>query len=619
MRTPPVAVAALLLALSGCSGSSDASAPVSVCGDADRSGSEQCDDGNLVNLDGCDASCRFEQVLRANHLALEFAPTATCTANAFGGAVTAPIAQQAFTVWNDDAVRSGYVGWLLWLRDLDDLSGVSDAAVEVGVLSAGLHPASMIAFDSSAARDSWFLTDPRTVDADRLPHAGLQGALAGGVLAAGPGRMPLPLALLNELALLDVVDARISFEATGLTTPALSSGEPPGHLPSEHLSGALRTFASAGGGELCGAVVARSLAAVPMPSDLIVECGYSYEHSFLDLLVGGCGVLSAPTQPDRVNPEAPALGAGGPYHLVFDDGARAVTACQDAEGVLVDLEGCLDAAAYSSAFTFTAERAIVRPGCGDASVGSDEECDNGNTAGSDGCSRSCTVEEGWTCSGDPSVCTTPCGDGILDLGETCDDGNRRDLDGCWSTCDVEDGYTCSGAPSVCSTLCGDGVVAGTESCDDLNGWDGDGCSATCTTEPGFYCSDAPSFCITFCGDGEVAGPEQCDDGDTWGGGDGCAACVVEAGWTCEGSPSVCTNFCLTCDDAVACTADACDGQSLTCEHVAQDALCEDGESCTVDACDPISGCVQAPVPDATSCAVVGGGPGSCQSGVCVPL
>lgn len=661
MRTPPVAVAAMLLFLSACSGGSSGESSA-VCGDAVRSDREQCDDGNTANLDGCDASCRFEQVLRANHLALEFAPTATCTANAFGGAVTSSISQQLFSSALEGAVQSGYVGWLLWIRDLDDLSGVSDAAVEVGVLSADLHVASTLMFDG--ARDFWFVADPETLDADRLPRGRLGGALSGGVLSAGPGPVPLPLSLLGELALLDVVGARISLRATGLSAPTLSSGgEPPGHLPSVRLSPELRSFDSASEGELCGALGARSLAAVPIPGALAEPCGYPSDRSFLDLLVGGCGALSAPTQPDRVDPAAPVLGAGGPYQLSFDAGAQAVTGCQDALGVLVDLDGCLRAAAYSSAFTFTAVRAIVRPGCGDGDVGAGEECEDGNVASGDGCSNVCTVEAGWTCTGNPSVCTTPCGDGDIDAGELCDDGNRFDLDGCSSTCAIEEGYACEGVPSVCTGACGDGLPVASEECDDGNTFPGDGCSGACVHEPGFYCEGVPTYCVTFCGDAQVAGVEQCDDGNGDDGdgcdrscqvepgwsctgfqstcttacgdgipagaetcddanevpADGCTSCSVDPGWTCTGSPSVCTDFCLACDDAVACTVDSCNLQSLTCEHVPNDALCDDGEPCTVGMCDGGSGCVQTPVADATPCEAVGGAPGSCRDGGCAPL
>ncbi len=65
-----------------------------------------------------------------------------------------------------------------------------------------------------------------------------------------------------------------------------------------------------------------------------------------------------------------------------------------------------------------------------------------------------------------------CGDGTVDSGEQCDDGNNVSGDGCSATCTIEQ------APVVC----GDGTVAGTEQCDDGNVANGDGCSATCTTE-----------------------------------------------------------------------------------------------------------------------------------------
>ena len=60
----------------------------SSCGDGVRNGIEQCDDGNTVNLDGCDSACRFEQVLRINSLTMQFGTSLACTANAFGGAIS---------------------------------------------------------------------------------------------------------------------------------------------------------------------------------------------------------------------------------------------------------------------------------------------------------------------------------------------------------------------------------------------------------------------------------------------------------------------------------------------------------------------------------------------------
>jgi fibro-slime domain-containing protein len=169
------------------------------------------------------------------------------------------------------------------------------------------------------------------------------------------------------------------------------------------------------------------------------------------------------------------------------------------------------------------------PGCGDGSLTSDEECDDGNTADGDGCSANCRVEA--TCAaGDPS-CTAACGNGVVDSGEGCDDGNLRELDGCNPSCGVEDGFKCSGTPSRCTpTTCGDGMIEGTEGCDDGNAVALDGCSPTCALEPD---CDPMTGCAGTCGDGIVVGDEACDDGNT-SSGDGCSAdCTVESGFTCS--------------------------------------------------------------------------------------
>jgi cysteine-rich repeat protein len=80
--------------------------------------------------------------------------------------------------------------------------------------------------------------------------------------------------------------------------------------------------------------------------------------------------------------------------------------------------------------------------------------------------------------------------------------------GCSTDCTVLPGYTCSGEPSVCVATCGDGTIAGTEICDDGNTTSGDGCDGNCRP--------------TGCGSGIVTGAETCDDGNTMSG-DGCDA------------------------------------------------------------------------------------------------
>ncbi len=60
----------------------------------------------------------------------------------------------------------------------------------------------------------------------------------------------------------------------------------------------------------------------------------------------------------------------------------------------------------------------------------------------------------------------PCGDGSLDSAEECDDGNGVDGDGCDSNCTL--------------TSCGNGISTAGEECDDGNLENGDCCSSTCT-------------------------------------------------------------------------------------------------------------------------------------------
>jgi cysteine-rich repeat protein len=104
------------------------------------------------------------------------------------------------------------------------------------------------------------------------------------------------------------------------------------------------------------------------------------------------------------------------------------------------------------------------PYCGDGTLDSNEQCDDGNTADGDGCSANCTTEP-------PPPPPPCCGDGTVDAGEECDDGNTTSGDGCSATCTTEH-----------IPCCGDGTLDAGEQCDDGNTTDGDGCSATCTTE-----------------------------------------------------------------------------------------------------------------------------------------
>ena len=158
------------------------------------------------------------------------------------------------------------------------------------------------------------------------------------------------------------------------------------------------------------------------------------------------------------------------------------------------------------------------PRCGDAFVDSDEECDDGNSVETDHCLSTCLLArcgDGYTqvdveacdfgsLNDDSTSCLSncqfaTCGDGFLrtdlevhEVGyEVCDDGNNADGDGCSSNCDdlevrCPDGrYISSNA--VCPIppilpVCGNLSVEEGESCDDGNAVNGDGCNQSCQVE-----------------------------------------------------------------------------------------------------------------------------------------
>jgi len=239
--------------------------------------------------------------------------------------------------------------------------------------------------------------------------------------------------------------------------------------------------------------------------------------------------------------------------------------------------------------------------CGDGKKVGNEQCDDGNSSPGDGCSAACAVESGWSCPAAGGACTPKCGDGLKVGNEQCDDGNTNNNDGCSSTCTTEAGWTCTGATgatSSCASVCGDGKKVGSEQCDDGNSSPGDGCSASCAVETGFKCAGdagARSTCSVICGDGITIGGEACDDGNT-NSGDGCSNnCVIEGGWTCQSPTGGRTTCTATCGDGSRKASQACDdgnknggdGCSATCSI-------EAGWKCTGDVnarstCVPVCG------------------------------
>jgi len=184
--------------------------------------------------------------------------------------------------------------------------------------------------------------------------------------------------------------------------------------------------------------------------------------------------------------------------------------------------------------------------CGDDYFSPPEECEDGNVVNGDGCSSTCRLEycgdrvvnnsgaedcepPGTALCADNCTLRIPlCGDGHQTPPEQCEDGNAASGDGCTSACVLElcgDGEVNGDGAEECEPpgtalcneecllrfpACGDGLVTPPEECDDGNVVDEDGCSAECVFET------AP-----FCGDGMLDEGEGCDDGNLVTG-DGCS-------------------------------------------------------------------------------------------------
>ncbi|MBK9264794.1 MAG: DUF4215 domain-containing protein [Polyangiaceae bacterium] len=346
-----------------------------VCGNGVREMGEQCDDSNTTNMDGCSATCKFEQIHRVNWLAMQFGTDTYCMANRLGSAVTST-GQGTISDALTEGVNDGSISIMFQALGLDDLSGTNDPMLDLGSINgAPIIPMGAV-YNGASDLDWWYTVDLISLDPSRLPKDKLAGSIAAKVLNAGPGALTLNLILGGAPASLKMGKAKITTSIGNASTPLASTGNPPGHLASENLDPALQSFATMGqptangAGKLCGNVTAASLAQVPVPDALMVgggtACveGYTMTNNFLDVLIGGCKVLGGLItvinirQPDEEDPVAPTVGAGFPYTLTRNSQTKSVNGCRDKNMANVDLAMCLQDAAYSSFFKFATDRVI---------------------------------------------------------------------------------------------------------------------------------------------------------------------------------------------------------------------------------------------------------------------
>ncbi len=239
--------------------------------------------------------------------------------------------------------------------------------------------------------------------------------------------------------------------------------------------------------------------------------------------------------------------AGTPVACASDNIACTIDACDEA----------------TKACTYTPDNSACPPG---------EYCvilQNGCTTGTP-CNTAADCQDGNLCNG-----VEVCDAGICKPGTpvNCNDGLSCTID------------SCNPATGVCSNIadsskCSDGLYCnGAEICDPVNGAPGTGCVAG-TPPP---CDDGIPCTVDSCDEvkGCVHTPSDalCNDGVFC---DGVEVCDALLGCKTTNVPS--------CDDSISCTDDFCDLQSDTCKHVSNDTHCSDGLICNgSEVCDPVNG------------------------------
>ncbi|MCU0691586.1 MAG: DUF4215 domain-containing protein [Polyangiaceae bacterium] len=300
--------------------------------------------------------------------------------------------------------------------------------------------------------------------------------------------------------------------------------------------------------------------------------------------------------------------------------------------------------------TTAAPNACVEPGCGNGVTETAEGCDDGNTSSGDGCNTLCLLELGQSCTGGPAcdsgrcdptgnvcscnqdtdcatgqVCKTTtsptscvasgCGNGVIEAGEGCDDDNTTAGDGCSPGCLREIDQPCALADQCATDFCD--PADSTCACDD---------DADCSS--GSECNTrlSPHECVPKgCGNGAISGTEACDDGNLING-DGCnAQCLVEVGGGCTGDQICASGSCDTTGQVCVCLQDTdCTGGQLCYtevdSHACVDPGCgnsivESGEGCDDGNTDAGDGCSAKCLLEIGQACVSGG---VCASSYCDP-
>jgi hypothetical protein len=278
------------------------------------------------------------------------APTG-CTprTNWFGTHVLSGTAVSQLNTSLKDGVDQGDTNVIIQMLGLDDLTGVNDAALQLGIMTGDLDPARG-AWPGNNPIDWWYLIAPITLDANDLPNSRFTTAsITARAISAGPNDVTMTLLMGGSPANLLMRDAHLF--ATVDNPPAPNVPAPPPTLLQSGVTVMQSINATVSGKGLCGNITVDSLAKIPIPSVLTsgtfacsgscssskayTYCGSGQPvgpscNSMLDAIVGGCKAtifcVTAITasQPDVAGTSGDPAGQGtlsvsGTYNKVPDN------------------------------------------------------------------------------------------------------------------------------------------------------------------------------------------------------------------------------------------------------------------------------------------------------------
>ncbi len=263
-----------------------------VCGNGTLEPGEQCDDGNLFDLDGCDSHCNYEAVARMTSVSIQgtAAPTG-CTpvtnrlgAQSIAGAL--PLGQLNSPLQSD--VTAGTVNVFMQFIGLTDLTGTAASGFKVGVLDGAPDPAKGTWPTAGNPEDWWFLADPGSVSMGLPTGLFTTTSLNAHNLTAGPSDISVTLNLGGTPALLSMRNAHIAATINGNPPPDVPA-PPPAQLAAGLLVYQSITGSGTGQG-LCGNITVDSLAKIPVPQALATSgttaCGACGQLAGVHLLHG---------------------------------------------------------------------------------------------------------------------------------------------------------------------------------------------------------------------------------------------------------------------------------------------------------------------------------------------